>query len=127
MIQLARLDHFVLTVSSVEAAAEFYNRVLGFTVERSPQGRIALRSGDLRINLHDEAHAPGRRAANPGIGAADFCYEVEGPMQAVIAHLDACNVALEEGPVTRNGSKGQMTSVYFRDPDGNLVELSVYG
>ncbi len=126
MIGLARLDHFVPTVSSVEAAAEFYNRVLGFTVERYAQGRIALRSGDLRINLHDKDHAPGRRAANPGIGAADFCYEVEGPMDAVIAHLGACKVAIEDGPVTRNGAKGDMASVYFRDPDGNLVELSVY-
>ena len=127
MIQLTRLDHFVLTVSSVEAAARFYNRVLGFDVERYANGRIALRSGALRINLHDEDHAPDRRAASPGIGAADFCYQVEGPVDAVIAHLDACDVAIEEGPATRNGSKGEMTSVYFRDPDGNLVEVSVYG
>ena len=126
MIQLTRLDHFVLTVSSVEAAAAFYEKVLGFDVERYANGRIALRSGNLRINLHDEDHAPDRRAASPGIGAGDFCYQVAGPIDAVIKHLDECAVTIEEGPVTRNGSKGEMTSIYFRDPDRNLVEVSVY-
>ncbi|MCH8918258.1 MAG: VOC family protein [Alphaproteobacteria bacterium] len=126
MIRLARLDHFVLTVTSVEEAARFYARVLGFDVDRTKEGRVSLRSGDLRINLHDEDHAPPRRAALPHPGAADFCYEVEGPMEAVIDHLCDCGVALEQGPVTRNGSKGEMISVYFRDPDRNLVELSVY-
>lgn len=126
MIRLARLDHFVLTVTSVEEAARFYARVLGFDVDRTKEGRVSLRSGDLRINLHDEDHAPPRRAALPHPGAADFCYEVEGPLQAVIDHLADCGVALEQGPVTRNGSKGEMISVYFRDPDRNLVELSVY-
>lgn len=126
MIGLTRLDHFVLTVTSVEAAARFYARVLGFEIARYGDGRVALRRGDLRINLHDEGHAPARRAADPHPGAADFCYEVAGPMDAVLAHLEAEGVAVEEGPVTRNGAKGEMTSVYFRDPDGNLVELSVY-
>ncbi|MDX1486021.1 MAG: VOC family protein [Alphaproteobacteria bacterium] len=123
---LTRLDHFVLTVTSVEAAARFYARVLGFEIARYGDGRVALRRGDLRINLHDEGHAPARRAADPHPGAADFCYEVAGPMDAVLAHLEAEGVAVEEGPVTRNGARGEMTSVYFRDPDGNLVELSVY-
>ena len=127
MIRLSRLDHFVLTVTSVEEAAQFYARVLGFDVDRTKEGRVSLRSGTLRINLHDEDHAPARRAALPHPGAADFCYEVEGPIETVVAHLAVCGVALEEGPVTRNGSRGEMTSVYFRDPDGNLVELSVYG
>ena len=127
MIHLSRLDHFVLTVTSVEVAAEFYAQVLGFSVDRTPAGRVSLRSGDLRINLHDEDHAPARRAADPHPGAADFCYEVAGRVDAVIKHLTDCGVDLEEGPVTRNGSKGEMTSVYFRDPDRNLVELSVYG
>lgn len=127
MIRLNRLDHFVLTVSSVETASDFYSRVLGFEIDRTTAGRVSLRSGDLRINLHDEGHAPLRRAAEPHPGAADFCYEVAGPIDGVIAHLAECGVALEEGPVTRNGSKGEMTSVYFRDPDRNLVELSVYG
>jgi len=126
MIRLARLDHFVLTVTSVEEAARFYARVLGFDVDRTKEGRVSLRCGDLRINLHDEDHAPPRRAALPHPGAADFCYEVEGPLQAVIGHLADCGVALEQGPVMRNGSKGEMISVYFRDPDRNLVELSVY-
>ena len=126
MIRLARLDHFVLTVASVEEAAQFYARVLGFKVDRTREGRVCLRSGDLRINLHDEDHAPQRRAADAHPGAADFCYEVEGPLQAVIDHLADCGVGIEAGPVTRNGSKGEMKSVYFRDPDGDLVELSVY-
>jgi catechol 2,3-dioxygenase-like lactoylglutathione lyase family enzyme len=127
MIRLSRLDHFVLNVTSVDGAAQFYARVLGFDVDRTPTGRVSLRSGRLRINLQDEDHAPARRAADPQPGAADFCYEVDGPIELVIDHLNDCGVALEEGPVTRNGSKGEMTSVYFRDPDRNLVELSVYG
>ncbi len=101
--------------------------MLGFGIERYGDGRVALRSGDIRINLHDEDHAPARRAAAPHPGAADFCYEVAGPVPAVVDHLAACGVVLEEGPVMRNGAKGEMTSVYFRDPDDNLVELSVYG
>lgn len=126
MIRLARLDHFVLNVTSVDEAAQFYARVLGFDVDRTKEGRVSLRSGTLRINLQDEDHSPPTRAADPHPGAADFCYEVEGPLQAVIDHLADCGVALEQGPVTRNGSKGEMISVYFRDPDRNLVELSVY-
>ncbi len=127
MIRLRRLDHFVLNVSSVEEAADFYARALGFEVDRTREGRVSLRHGNLRINLQDSVHAPARRAANPQAGAADFCYEVEGSIEDAIAHLRTCGVALEEGPVPRNGSKGAMTSVYFRDPDHNLVELSVYG
>ena len=127
MIRLSRLDHFVLNVTSVEEAAQFYARVLGFDIDRSRPGRVSLRSGTLRINLQDDDHAPPHRAADPHPGAADFCYEVEGPMESVTDHLADCGVDLEEGPVRRNGSKGEMTSVYFRDPDRNLVELSVYG
>jgi catechol 2,3-dioxygenase-like lactoylglutathione lyase family enzyme len=127
MNRLLRLDHFVLNVSSVEEAADFYARVLGFDVDRTRAGRVFLRQGILRINLQDSVHAPVRRAANPQAGAADFCYEIEGPIEDAIAHLGTCGVAVEEGPVQRNGAKGAMTSVYFRDPDRNLVEFSVYG
>lgn len=127
MIPLLRLDHFVLNVTSVEKAADFYARVLGFDIDRSRAGRVSLRRGDIRINLQDSHHAPARRAANPQAGAADFCYEIAGPVEEAIAHLEACGVVIEEGPAKRTGSKGEMISVYFRDPDKNLVELSVYG
>ncbi|HSR55522.1 MAG TPA: VOC family protein [Alphaproteobacteria bacterium] len=126
MIKLKRLDHFVLNVASVETAAEFYARALGFEIDRSRPGRISLRQGDLRINLQDEDHAPPHRAANPQTGAADFCYEIEGPVEEAVQHIKDCGITIEQGPVTRNGSKGPMTSVYFRDPDRNLVEVSVY-
>ncbi len=126
MIPIKRLDHFVLNVVSVEDTAAFYARVLGFEIDRSREGRLSLRQGDIRINLQDEDHAPPQRAGTPTPGALDFCYEIQGGLEDAVAHLEAEGIRIEKGPVTRNGSKGPMTSVYFRDPDQNLVELSVY-
>lgn len=125
MIRPLGIDHFVLTVSSIERAIAFYER-LGLTAKGYGAGRTALHFGGQKINLHAEGSAPDRRARAPTEGAADFCIEVAGPVAAVIADLAAAEIAIEAGPVPRNGARGDMTSIYFRDPDGNLVELSVY-
>jgi len=126
MITLKGIDHFVMPVSSIDDAVAFYGRVLGAREIRYGEGRSALAIGGQKINLHAEGRAPARRARHPTIGSADFCIEVEGPVDRVLAHLAAVGVTVEEGPSPRNGARGTMTSVYFRDPDENLVELSVY-
>lgn len=126
MITLKGIDHFVMLVSSIDDAVAFYGRVLGATEIRYGEGRSALAIGNQKINLHAEGRAPQRRARRPTIGSADFCIEVEGPVAGVLAHLGSVGVTVEEGPSPRNGARGTMMSVYFRDPDENLVELSVY-
>ncbi len=126
MIAIDRLDHFVLVVASIEASAAFYERVLGAERVVTPGKPTAVRFGRWKINLHT-ADAPfNPKAATPVTGAADFCLITREPIEAVIAHLAACAVPVELGPVERNGALGPMTSVYFRDPDGNLVEVSRY-
>lgn len=126
MIQIDRLDHFVLTVASVETSTDFYERVLGAERVTTPGKPTAVRFGRWKINLHpaDAPFTP--KAARTIAGAGDFCLITHQPLDAVIAHLADCGVAVELGPVDRNGALGPMTSVYFRDPDQNLIEISRY-
>ena len=126
-ITLDRLDHLVLTVRDLEATCVFYERVLGMRRERFGAGRIALHFGRQKINLHQAGREFEPKALNPTPGSADLCFLAATPIQDVIAHLMARGVAIEEGPVARTGAQGPITSVYFRDPDGNLIEVSNYG
>jgi catechol 2,3-dioxygenase-like lactoylglutathione lyase family enzyme len=125
-----RLDHLVLTVADIAATARFYERALGFEYEffRGPEGqpRHALRFGAQKINLQDAATDTPTKAAVPTRGAADFCLVAAVPLEHVIARLHAEGIAVEAGPVPRRGALGPMRSVYFRDPDGNLVEVCEY-
>jgi catechol 2,3-dioxygenase-like lactoylglutathione lyase family enzyme len=125
-----RLDHLVLTVADIAATARFYERALGFEYEffRGPDGqpRHALRFGRQKINLQDAATSTPTKARAPTQGAGDFCLVAAVPLDAVIAHLGAAGIAIEAGPVPRTGALGPMRSVYFRDPDGNLVEVCEY-
>jgi catechol 2,3-dioxygenase-like lactoylglutathione lyase family enzyme len=124
---LDRLDHFVLTVADIDATCAFYTRVLGMKVETfGPLGRKALHFGRQKINLHQRGKEFEPRSAHPTPGSADFCFIAAGPLDAVIAHLKACGVAIELGPVDRTGATGAIRSVYIRDPDQNLVEISTY-
>ena len=125
-MKIERIDHFVLKVSDMEASCAFYERVLGMTPITFGEGRRALRFGPHKINLHPKDQGPGLVAAAPSIGGGDFCLVTETPMDAVVKHLEAEGVEIIEGPGTRNGALGPITSVYFRDPDGNLVEVSNY-
>jgi|SRR5690348_375384 len=123
--QIDRIDHVVLTVADIEATCRFYTRVLGMKrVEFG--GRVALAFGRQKINLHRVGHEyePKARRATPGSG--DFCLIAATPLEAVAAHLSACGVIVEVGPVPKTGALGPMRSIYFRDPDGNLVEVSNY-
>ena len=127
-VTIDRLDHFVLTVRSIEATCDFYTRVLGMEVTTfGPQARKALRFGRQKINLHEAGREFEPKAARPIPGSADLCLIAAVPLADVIAHLKACGVAVELGPVERTGAVGPIQSVYFRDPDGNLIEVSRYG
>jgi catechol 2,3-dioxygenase-like lactoylglutathione lyase family enzyme len=121
-----RIDHFVLTVRSLEATLGFYERVLGFAREVQAGRPTALKFGRQKINVHEVGRTFEPKAASPTPGAGDFCLVTLRPMAEVIAHLKSCGVAIEVGPVARSGAEGPMISVYFRDPDANLVEISRY-
>lgn len=125
-IQLDRLDHLVLTVADVEVTCEFYARVLGMDVVTFGENRRALHFGSQKINLHEAGNEIDPKALRPTPGSADLCFITNTPMADVIAHLRAQNVAIELGPVPRTGAGGAIESVYFRDPDGNLIEVSNY-
>jgi catechol 2,3-dioxygenase-like lactoylglutathione lyase family enzyme len=124
-VQLDRLDHLVLTVADVDATVAFYERVLGMRAITFGQGRRALEFGRQKINLHPAGHEFEPKAERPTPGSGDLCFISAVALDEVIAHLEACGVAIEEGPVPRTGAVGPMDSVYFRDPDGNLLEVSV--
>ncbi|MFD3913392.1 VOC family protein [Streptomyces sp. NPDC058603] len=125
-MRVERLDHLVLTVADIEATVDFYTRVLGMEPVVFGGGRRALAFGQSKINLHRAGHEFEPKAARPSPGSADLCFVVADPLERVIAELAAQGVPVEEGPVERTGALGPFVSVYVRDPDGNLVELSHY-
>ncbi len=124
MIRIDRIDHFVLTCRDVEATCAFYARVLGMEVVNFGGGRRALAFGAQKLNLHQAGREFEPRADRPVPGSADFCLITSVPLPAVVAHLEACGVRVIEGPVAKTGATGPIRSVYFRDPDRNLVEVS---
>lgn len=123
-MRINRLDHFVLTVASVDATVEFYTRALGFTAVQFGEGRTALAFGDQKINLHQSGAEFEPKAIQPTPGSGDFCLTTQTPIDEVVAHLKREGVEIELGPVARTGARSPLVSVYFRDPDGNLVEVS---
>ncbi|MDE1995099.1 MAG: VOC family protein [Rhizobiaceae bacterium] len=124
MIRIDHLDHLVLTVASIEASCGFYARVLGMGVETFGEGRTALTFGNQKINLHRAGHEFEPKAERPTPGSADLCFIAETSLDDVITHLASMGVAIEQGPIRRTGATGPILSVYFRDPDGNLIEVS---
>jgi catechol 2,3-dioxygenase-like lactoylglutathione lyase family enzyme len=133
MIKIDRIDHFVMRVSDVEATCAFYSKALcmevitfeGSTIGRDGITRKALRFGQHKINLHPN-DTDWYRAKDARCGGEDFCLITETPMADVIAHLETCGVEIETAPSDRSGALGTIHSIYFRDPDGNLVEVSNY-
>lgn len=125
-MKIDRIDHLVLTVRDVEKTSAFYARVLGFEPVSFGEGRRALRFGRQKINLHPAEAPIEPHAARPMPGSADLCFIASTPIAEVIAHLAECGVEILEGPVCRSGATGPITSVYFRDPDFNLIEVSEY-
>ena len=122
-----RLDHLVIAVSDPERSDRFYGEVLGAEIRDLPRGRKAYRIGDQQLNVHLPGSTPepvARVRITPG--NSDLCFVWEGPIDGAVAHLRAHGVAVELGPVQRTGARGDGTSVYFRDPDGSLLEFISY-
>ncbi len=124
MLEIDHIDHFVIPCSDVETICDFYVRVLNMRRIDFGSGRVALGFGKQKINLQPAGWEEVMRAQNHIEGTADFCLITETPMAEVLAHLEVCGIALEAEPSIRNGAVGPINSVYFRDPDGNLVEVS---
>ena len=123
---IKNIDHIVLTVSNIERTKYFYCELLEMTYEDFGEGRRALKFGTSKINLHLAGHEfePKAHLAKPG--TADLCFIIEGELEEMQARLVAAGIAILEGPVARTGARGSITSIYVRDPDLNLIELSVY-
>jgi len=126
-VQILRFDHIVITVADIERSCRFYERVLGMQVVTFAGGRKALAFGEQKINLHQRGKEFEPKAHAPTPGSADLCFITATPVADVLVHLRACGVAVLEGPVARTGAVGPITSVYFRDPDHNLIEVANYG
>ena len=126
MLTIDRLDHLVLTVADIDATIAFYTGVLGMTAVTFAEGRRALAFGAHKINLHRAGHEFAPCAGRPTPGSADVCLITSVLLAEAMAHVRACGVTIEEGPVQRTGAMGPIESFYFRDPDGNLIEVSNY-
>jgi catechol 2,3-dioxygenase-like lactoylglutathione lyase family enzyme len=118
------LDHLVLTVKDIDASIEFYSKVLGMGVVTFSGNRKALSFGKQKINLHQSGNEFNPKADKPTPGSADLCFLTSVSLSEVAAHLDSSGVSIIEGPVERTGAQGLIMSLYFRDPDLNLIEVS---
>ena len=125
-MKIDRLDHLVLTVKNIEQTCEFYSQMLGMEVIAFGENRRALSFGSQKINLHESGKEFEPKAQTPTPGSADLCFLTNTPLEDVIEHLHRHEVEIIEGPVKRTGAVGQILSVYFRDPDKNLIEVSNY-
>ena len=125
-MRVTRLDHLVLTVKDIAVSVDFYQTVLGMKKVVFGNQRIALSFGDQKINLHQAGAEFEPKAATATPGSADLCFVVSHNIEEVIAHLNALQIEIIEGPVLRTGATGRINSVYIRDPDCNLLELSEY-
>lgn len=126
MISIDRVDHLVLTVADVDRAAEFYERILGMKTVSFPGDRRAVSFGQQTIKLHAASELVEPTATHPVPGSANLCFITHSAISEVQEHLRANDVRIEEGPVARTGAFGPITSLYLRDPDGNLIEVARY-
>jgi catechol 2,3-dioxygenase-like lactoylglutathione lyase family enzyme len=126
MLKIDRIDHVVLTVFDIERTLDFYQRVLGMEPVTFAGGRRGLAFGRQKLNLHQAGHEFEPKALRPAPGTMDFCLVTETPLAEVMETLESHGVVIIAGPVDKTGAMGPIKSVYFRDPDGNLVEVSNY-
>jgi catechol 2,3-dioxygenase-like lactoylglutathione lyase family enzyme len=122
---LDHIDHLVLTVANIDATTDFYTSALGMELV-TYNGRTALRFGEQKINLHQAGNEFEPKAAHPTPGSGDLCFITKTSLEDVISHLASTRRAVELGPVKRSGAVGKMRSIYLRDPDSNLIEISNY-
>jgi catechol 2,3-dioxygenase-like lactoylglutathione lyase family enzyme len=125
-VKIERIDHLVLTVRDIAATCDFYSRVLGMQVVTFGGDRKALQFSRQKINLHERGKEFEPKALQPTPGSGDLCFITEIPLPQVVDHVRSCGVQIIEGPVRRTGAVGSIESIYIRDPDGNLIEVSNY-
>ncbi|HGY4723488.1 Virulence protein STM3117 [Citrobacter freundii] len=123
---ISHLDHLVLTTRDVTSCLDFYSGVLGMEVVHFGAGRLALKFGQQKINIHEYGREPEPKAHLPVPGSLDLCLIISISTEELLAHLDIHGIGIAEGPVSRTGACGEIQSLYIRDPDLNLIELSVY-
>jgi len=123
-MQIDSLDHIVLTVKNIDVTVDFYAQVLGMKKEVFGEDRIALKFGDQKLNLHEFNNEFEPKALKPTPGSADLCFIVKDPLDEAMSHIEAQGVKIIGGPVNRTGAKGPLLSIYFRDPDNNLIEVA---
>jgi len=123
-MKIDSLDHLVLTVKSLDITCAFYSKVLGMEIVTFDADRKALSFGSQKINLHQHGKEFEPRAEKPTPGSGDLCFITSVPISEVISHAEACGINIIEGPVERAGALGPIMSIYFRDPDKNLIEVS---
>jgi catechol 2,3-dioxygenase-like lactoylglutathione lyase family enzyme len=121
---IGSIDHIVLTTRDRQRCIDFYTRVLGMSLEEFGAGRLALKFGDQKINIHDSSTVTDGYARHPTPGSLDLCFLADAPLDEVVARLKEHDVAIELGPVARTGARFALRSVYIRDPDENLIEIS---
>ena len=126
-MRIDRIDHIVITAFDLERTIDFYSKVMGMEPITFAGGRRGLAFGKQKINLHQSGREFEPKALKPTPGSMDLCFITETPLAEVISHLKSHGVAIAQGPVEKTGAPGPMMSVYFRDPDGNLIEVSNYG
>ncbi|RPJ74889.1 MAG: VOC family protein [Alphaproteobacteria bacterium] len=125
-MKIERLDHLVLTVKNIEKTCKFYSTVLGMEIISFGKNRKALKFGNQKINLHEVGKEFEPKAGNPTPGSADLCFIIESELEKVIREIKAYNIQIIEGPVEKTGALGKIKSIYIRDPDNNLIEISNY-
>ncbi len=125
-MKIETIDHLVLTVNNTEVTCNFYCYVLSMEVVTFGNCRKALQSGSFKINLHEFGNEFEPKANHPTCGSVDICFITNTPLPQVQEHIAACGVEIIAGPVTRTGAIGAIESIYLRDPDGNLIEVSNY-
>ena len=123
-MRIRAIDHVVLTVRDIDRTLSFYQRTLGMSAVRFGEGRHALAFGEQKLNLHQAGHEFEPKARIPTPGSVDLCLLTDSPLDDVIAELRAADVAIELGPVAKTGARRPLRSIYFRDPDGNLIEVA---
>ena len=124
LMRISQLDHLVITVADSGRAVQFYQDVMGMKIETFDGDRLAIRFGDQKINIHVAGHEFQPHALVPAPGSADLCFITSVPVEEIVAGLGKQAVPIELGPVQRTGAVGALTSVYIRDPDGNLIEIA---
>jgi catechol 2,3-dioxygenase-like lactoylglutathione lyase family enzyme len=125
-MKVTTLDHLVLTVQDLDSTVDFYTRVLGMTVSAFAEGRLALKFGTQKINLHELGSEFQPNARRAQAGSADLCFLSDDPLDSWLDHFEQEGVEVIGGPVRQVGALGPMDSIYCRDPDGNLVEIGSY-